>query len=106
MRFHDEENRVVVTAEPRTIEGNPYTPTTARYRVDDCRSEEEMVDWTAITPPSSSMEIVIPGPINTIVNDRNKRESKVVTLNTDQGLATNHNSEYLYGITNLRFINP
>lgn len=105
MRTHNEEVRVVVTAEPEDIDGNAYTPTTARYRVDDCRSEEEMVDWTTLTP-SSSMEIVIPGTVNTIVNKRNKRESKVVTLNTDNGLSTQHNSEYLYGITNLRFINP
>lgn len=105
MRVHNEETRVVVTAKPRDIDGNPYTPTTARYRVDDCRSEEELVDWTALTP-SASMEIVIPGPLNTIVNDRNKKESKVVTLNTDENLSTQHNSEYLYGITNLRFINP
>ena len=103
MRSHNEESRVVVTAEPVDIDGNPYTPTTARYRVDDCRSETEMVDWTALTP-SSSMEIVVPGPINTIINDRDRNESKVVTLNTDEGLSTKHNSEYLYGVKNLRFI--
>ncbi len=105
MRTHNEEVRVVVTVEPIDIDGLPYTPITARYRVDDGRSEEEMVPFTTLTP-STSMEITIPGPVNTIVNDRNKVESKVVTVNTDDGLATQHNEEYLYGIKNLRFVDP
>ncbi len=105
MRFHNEESQVIVTAEIFDTDKNPHTPTTARYRLDDCRSEEEMIDWTTVTP-SSVIEITVPGSINTIVNDRNKAEQKVLTLNTDQGLSTQNNFEYLYGIKNLRFVNP
>lgn len=105
MRTHNEESRVVVTVEPIDIDGLPYTPITAQYRVDDCRSEEQMVPLTTLTP-STSMEITIPGDVNTIVNDRSKVESKVVTVNTDDGLDTQHNEEYLYGIKNLRFVDP
>lgn len=103
MRFHNEESRVVITVEPFDLNKDPYTPTTARYRVDDCRSNNEMVDWTSLTP-STSMEITIPGTLNTIIEDRNRKETKVVTVNTDNGLSTQHNSEYEYGIRNLKFI--
>ena len=103
MKQHNELSRVVVTAEPKDLDGSPYTPTSARYKVTDCRTETEMVPWTSLTP-SSSMEITIPGSVNTIEQDRNKRETKVVTLNTDNGLDTQHYAEYEYRILNLKFV--
>jgi len=102
-RIINELSQAVVTATPFDTDGNPYTPVTARYRVDDCTSETVMVNWTTLTP-STSMQITIPGSVNTIVNDRHRKETKVVTVNTDNGLTTEHNEDYRYDVKNLAFV--
>lgn len=103
-RIINELSQAVVTVTPFDVNNDPYTPISARYRVDDCTSETEMVGWTAITSLSTSMEVIIPGSVNTIVNDRHKKETKVVTVNTDSGLDTEHNEDYKYDVKNLAFV--
>ena len=103
-RIINELSQAVVTAEPFDTNGDPYTPINARYRVDDCKSEKKMVAWTAIAVPSTSMQITIPGSLNTIVSDNHKTETKVVTVNTDNGLDTAHNEQYFYSVKNLAFV--
>lgn len=105
-RTHNELSQVVVTVNPFDTDGNAYTPITARYRVDDCRSENELVAWTDIAVPSTAMEITIPGSANAIVNtdpDRQNPEAKILTVNTDNGLDTQHYSEYEYRVKDLKF---
>lgn len=100
----NELSQAVVTVTPFDVDGNAYTPISARYRVDDCSSCNEMVGWTTITSLSTSMEIIIPGSLNTIVNDKHRQETKVVTVNTDNGLDTAHNEDYKYDVKNLAFV--
>ena len=103
-RIINELSQATITARPFDTSNDPYTPITARYRVDDCRSEKSMVAWTAIAVPSTAMQIIIPGSINTIVCDSHKTEKKVVTVNTDNGLDTAHNEQYTYSVRNLAFV--
>ena len=103
MRSHNELSRVVITAKPKDTDGSAYLPTSARYKVTDCRTEDIMVNWTTLTP-AETMEITVPGSVNTIKCDRNKTETKVLTLNTDNGLATQHYEEYEYRIKYLKFV--
>ncbi len=103
-RTHNELVEVVVTVVPRDTAGNPYTPTTARYRVDDCKTAKQLVAWTDIAVPSQSMQISIPGTVNAIIgSNRRTPESKVLTMNTDEGLSTQHYEEYIYRIKDLGF---
>jgi hypothetical protein len=101
-RIHSELTSVTVTAEPKDSNGDAYTPTTAEYRVDDCRSGEQLVDWTTLTP-STSMTITIPGSANAIIHTNQDREDKVVTVRTDKDLATQQYSDYKYQVKNLGF---
>ena len=103
-RIINELSQATITAFPKDTLNQPYTPINARYRVDDCRSETEMVPWTAIAVPSTSMQIIIPGPLNTIVCDRHQQERKVLTVTTDDGLDTEHNEQYIYSVRNLAFV--
>lgn len=103
-RLHNELSQVIVTVTPKDTDGNAYTPVNARYRVDDCKSEDTMIGWTTIDTPSSSMEITIPGSVNTIKDDRCKAETKVLTVNTDQDLDTQFYGDYEYRVKNLRFV--
>jgi len=103
-RTHNELVEVTVTAKPEDTTGKPFTPTTARYRVDDCETGNELVDWTAIVTPSTSMQITVPATANAIINTtRTTPEPKVVTLNTDKDLSSQHYEQYFYGIKNLQF---
>ena len=103
MKIYDELTAITVTASPKDNDGDAFTPTTARYRIDDCRTGRELVDWTTLTP-STAMTIEIPGSVNAIINsDRQTPEQKVVTLNLDNGLSTQLFSQYFYGFKDLGF---
>ncbi len=101
---HDELTAVTITVTPRDNNGDPYTPTTARFRLDDCLSGKELIDWTAIAVPSISIQISIAGSLSAIVNNTlNTPEKKVLTFNADNGLSTQSYSQYIYKIKNLGF---
>lgn len=102
-RTHNELSAVVVTIEPLDSAGDPYTPTTLRYRVDDCGTEKSLIGWTALTP-ATSVQVTIPGSTNSIQdNSLNKPEVKIVTVNADNGLDTQNYSQYSYRVKNLNF---
>jgi len=102
-RTFNELTPVTVTVVPKDATGAPFTPTNARYRVDDCRSENELVGWTALTP-SEAIQITVPGSANAIVDDNlNKPEEKVITVHLDADEVTEQFAQYLYRVKNLRF---
>ena len=101
---HNELTAVTVTITPEETNGDPYTPTTARFRVNDCLSGKELIGWTTIAVPSTSMQVDIAGSFNAIVNDTLQTpEKKVLTFNADNGLSTQTFTEYFYKIKNLGF---
>lgn len=103
-RTHNELSQVVVTVTPFNSVGASYAPTTARYRVDDCKTGRQLVAWTTILAPAASMQITIPGTVNAIIGtNRTTPESKVLTVNTDKDLPTQHYEEYIYRVKDLGF---
>ena len=102
-RIYNELSEVTVTVTPFDTSGDPHTPTTARYRVDDCLTNKELVPWTDIVTPSTSMQIAIPGSVNAIIGKRNTPEAKILTVNTDNDLSTQHFEEYVYRVKDLKF---
>ena len=102
-RTHNELSAVVVTIEPLDDGGDPFTPTTLRYRLDDCATKKTLGAWTAITP-STSVQVTIPGSANAIQdNTLNKPEVKILTVNADLDLDTQSYSQYSYRVKNLNF---
>ena len=100
-KTHNELSQVIVTVCPKDADDNPVVPTTASYRVDDCRTNNELVAWTALTP-ATSITITIPGSVNAIINnDRSSPERKVVRVEFDKGLATMNYQKYFYRVKNL-----
>lgn len=102
-RIYNELSEVTVTVTPFDTNNNPVTPATARYRVDDCLTEKELVPWTTIAVPSEAMQIAIPGSANAIIGSRRTPEPKVLTVNTDKDLSTQHFEEYEYRVRDLKF---
>ena len=103
MKTYNELSEVTITARAIDKDGVVFTPTNARYRVDDLDTEESMVAWTSLTP-STEMTITIPATVNAMQNANAKLEIKVVTVETDAGLTTAHPEEYRYKLKNLAFI--
>lgn len=103
MKKHNELSQVVITVAPKDLNGDAYTPTSARYKVNDRATSDEMVQWTTLTP-STSMTITVPPSVNTIISDSNENEVKTVTVNLDEGLDTQHYLEYDYKVVNLKFV--
>ena len=102
-RRHNELSAVTVTVQPKDLNGDPTTPTTVQYRIDDCRTGKQLVDWTSLTP-SITMTISIPGSVNEIINsERQTPEIKTVTVRIDEGLSTQHFAQYTYGVVDLGF---
>ena len=102
-KTYKELSAVVVTVTSRDECGAAETPTTARYRIDDCRSGRQLVSWTSLTP-SLSMQISIPGSVNAIINSTLATpEVKTITLEIDKDLVTQQYASYTYGVKNLNF---
>lgn len=98
----NEDTGITVKAFPKDSDGNAYTPTSARYRVDDRASGNTLVAWTTLTP-ATEIDITIPGSVNAMVGHA-KHELKIVTVNTDNGLDSEVNEEYHYNVKNLRYV--
>lgn len=104
MRTHNELAGITITITPFDTNGDAYTPTTARYRLDDCQSGNELIDWTAIAVPSTSMQVAIAGSLNAIIDTTLQTpERKIFTVNTDNGLSTQHFEQYRYKVKNLGY---
>ena len=98
----NESSQATITARPVNKDGNLFIPITARYRLDDLDSKKELIDWTTLTP-AKEMTITIPGSSNGIIATNRKRERKVLTVNLDAGLSTEHFEEHIYFVKNLHF---
>lgn len=92
------------TIRPYDDDGDAYTPTNARYRVDDKNSGASVIAWTAIATPSTAMEIIIPPASNTIIDTDVIEEIKVLTVETDYGTESAHVEEQEYAVRNLQFV--
>ncbi len=102
-RIVDELNSINITVTPFDSNGDATTPTTARYRIDDCRSETELVAWTDLTP-ALVMIIAIAGSVNAIINTtRASPEIKTLTVEIDKDLDTQQFAQYTYQVQNLGF---
>ena len=103
MKTYNELQEVTITVRAVDRNGAVFTPTNARYRLDDLDSKEAIIAWTSLTP-SAEMTITIPAASNPMQNANNALETKVVTVETNAGLTTAHPEEYRYKLKNLAFI--
>ena len=103
MRTYNEGQEVIVTTRPVNTSDALFVPTNARYRVDDLKSRNALVAWTALSA-GTAMTITIPASVNAIIDSTVAFETKVVTVEVDHGLSTAHPDEYLYRVKNLHFV--
>lgn len=79
----------------------PLVPTTVEWRLDDKTNDVEVVPWTALPSPASTMNITIPGSDNLIANEKSVQELQVFGIRVDDGLPGEGHAEHAYNVLNL-----
>ncbi len=83
--------------------GDVTTPTSARYLVRDVSNDRVVRDWTSLSP-AATIDIAIAASDNDLYDSgrRAKRfERRVVTVQADEGTATQRTDEIEYWVRNL-----
>ena len=88
-----------LTYSPRDKNGDPDTPLSLTYRIDDLTSGTEILADTALTP-GSSVEIVLPPSVNVTVGNKRVQHRRV-TVQATYGPDDGVNDEYEYQLINL-----
>ncbi len=83
------------------FDGSPLTPNTVEWRLDDKTNDAEIVAWTVLASPNSTMTVVIPGDDNIIEDNAHVKELQVFGVRVDDGLAGESHSEFVYNVLNL-----
>ena len=83
-------------------DGVPVVPTTVDYRLDDLTNDAEVVAWTPLAAPASSMNFTIPADDNVIGDDSHLSEVRQVVVRVDDGLASEGHEDKVYDLINLQ----
>jgi hypothetical protein len=111
MLAHNEKSGIEVIADFSDATGTPTLPTTVHYRVDCETTKRPLLDWTPITVQSETttagevryfVEIDIPGSVNAIQSNRNRREVKTVLIVANKDLDSEYSQEYQYIVKNVQ----
>lgn len=81
--------------------GDPLIPTTVEWRLDDKTKGVEVVPWTTLTSPASTMTMTIPASDNTIEDEANVTEKMAFGIRADDGLPGESHTEFQYNLINL-----
>lgn len=84
--------------------GDPVTPDSATYRVDDEAARTNIVSSTAISPLAETVDIIISSDQNYIIRSRRPYEVRTVTVEfnyTAEHGPAHATSEYKYKLLNL-----
>ena len=81
---------------------DPLIPNTVEWRLDDKTNNTEVVPWTNLPSPASTMNVTIPGDNNTIEDEAHVAEQQIFGIRVDVGLAGEAHSEFLYNVLNLQ----
>lgn len=81
--------------------GDPLTPSKVEWRLDDKTKGVEVVGWTNLPGPSSTMNVTIPGLDNTIDDETHVAEVMAFGIRVDEGQAGEAHTEFQYNLINL-----
>lgn len=79
----------------------PLVPTTVEWRLDDKEDGTEIVPWTNLSSPASTMNLTVPGSNNNIKKETSVKEKRMFGIRVDDGLAGEGHAEFYYNVVNL-----
>jgi hypothetical protein len=82
---------------------NLTTPSSVKYRLDCLTNNSEIRGWTGIAP-ASSVEITLDSTDNSIIDQGNFTEIRLVTIEAYYGVSDKLTETYQYLVKNLRKI--
>jgi hypothetical protein len=79
-----------------------FIPISARYRLDDKTNgyTTELIGWTDMTP-DEAVDVTIPSSANRILNDSNRYETRILTVQSDYGTDNQLSEDETYRVMNL-----
>ena len=81
--------------------GDPVTPVSVHWRIDDVESGTEVVDWTAVSSPASTVNVTVNPTYNAIIDATKVVEKRILTVRMDNSLATQAFDSKVYRVQNL-----
>lgn len=81
---------------------DPLIPSTVEWRLDDTEQGTEVVAWTAVPSPASTMNMVVPAEHNLIVDEDKIREARMYGIRVNFGLQSEAHAQYKYHVLNMR----
>lgn len=101
--YVNESSAMTVRARFFNETGDLVTPTTARYLIRDISNDREVRAWTTLSP-AATIDIPITASDNDLYEhsrSRKRFERRVVTVQADEGTATQRTDEIEYYIRDL-----
>lgn len=100
--YVNESSAMTVRARFFNETGSLVSPTTARYLIRDISNDRVVRDWTSLSP-ASIIDIAVTASDNDLQDSRRQRrfERRVVTVQADEGTATQRTDEIEYWVRNL-----
>lgn len=98
----NEKSPVRMTMVFTDFDGSPLIPATVEWRLDDLTNGAEVVGWTNLPGPTSTMTVIVPGSDNVIDDAENVKEVQLFGVRVDDGLAGEGHSEFAYNVANLK----
>jgi hypothetical protein len=83
--------------------GAASVPSSISYRIDDVISMDEILDDTTVTA-AAEIEITLGPSVNVIVDQKNRRERRLVTITATYGADDALVKEYEYDVKNIKMI--
>ncbi len=80
--------------------GDPLTPSTAEWRLDD-PTNGQVVDWTTIAGATATTVITIEAQYNKIFDSTVVREARQFSVRINDGLPSEAHEEFKYHVINL-----
>jgi hypothetical protein len=93
----------VVTATFLDSSNAAIVPDSVRYKIDCETSGKAIRGWTSVTP-AATVTITATASENAIVNGGNRSETKVMTIQADQGADRQYTSNRKWSVLNLQGI--
>ena len=82
-------------------DGLPLIPNTVDWRLDDMTNDAEVVAWTSLAGPASTMIVTVPGSNNLIDDETHVVEKHTFGVRLDDGLPGEAYAELTYNVANL-----
>lgn len=100
--YVNEASAMTVRARFFNESGDLVVPTSARYLIRDISNDRLVRDWTALSP-AATVDISVTASDNDLYNTRRsgRFEKRVLTVQADEGTATQRTDEIEYWIRNL-----